>query len=104
MIVRVWEGKTKLEHATIYSKIIKERDIPDYKKTNGFIKLTFMKRSDDEFTYFKLLTFWENYDVIQNFTGLDIDKAKFYDADTQFLVDFPGKISHFEVFVESMKE
>ena len=98
MIARVWEGKTSLEHSTIYTKIIEERDLPDYKNAKGFIKLIFLKRSDEEFTYFKLVTFWEGYDVIKNFTGSLIDEAKFYDTDAQYLIDFPGYIFHFEVF------
>lgn len=37
MIARVWKGQTKTEHSEVYSKIIKERDIPDYRKTQGFV-------------------------------------------------------------------
>jgi len=32
-------------------KIIEVRDIPGYKKTNGFIKLSFLKRCDDQFNF-----------------------------------------------------
>ena len=48
MIARVWEGKTKIEHSETYQKIIEERDIPDYKGTDGFIKLTFLKYSNQD--------------------------------------------------------
>ena len=41
MIARIWEGKTKIEYSETYRKIITERDIPNYKKTKGFIKLIF---------------------------------------------------------------
>ncbi len=50
MIARIWEGKTRIEHSETYARVIEERDIPDYQKTKGFIKLSFLKRSDDEFT------------------------------------------------------
>ncbi|MDH7444949.1 antibiotic biosynthesis monooxygenase family protein [Aquimarina sp. 2201CG14-23] len=100
MIVRIWEGKTKIEHSDVYEKIIEERDIPDYKKTLGFVKLTFLKRADNEFNYFKLLTFWEGLDAIKNFTGPNFEKAVSYKEDEKYLVDFPGKVMHFEVFSE----
>lgn len=100
MIARIWEGQTKNEHSEVYEKIIVERDIPNYKKTVGFIKLTFLKRADNEFTYFKLLTFWSDLDVIANFTGPNFEEAKYYDEDEQYLLDFPGRVSHYEVFEE----
>ena len=100
MITRVWEGKTKIEHSETYTKIIEVRDIPDYKKTVGFIKLSFLKRSDKEFTYFKLLTYWTDLDSVLNFTGPNLEEAVAYQDDAQYLVDFPGKVMHYEVFAE----
>ncbi|GAB7258314.1 antibiotic biosynthesis monooxygenase family protein [Polaribacter sp. OB-PA-B3] len=100
MTARVWEGKTRIVHSEMYAKIIKERDIPDYRKTDGFIKLTFLKRSDNEFTYFKLLTFWTGLNTIKNFTGPNFEKAVAYNEDKQYLVDFPGSVKHYEVFAE----
>ena len=100
MIVRVWEGKTRIEHSETYAKIIKERDIPDYRKRVGFIKLIFLKRSDNQFVYFKLSTFWTDLDAIKNFTGPNLDQAVSYKEDEQYLVDSPGNVRHYEVFAE----
>lgn len=100
MIARIWEGRTKIEHSEMYTKIIEKRDIPDYKKATGFIKLTFLIRSDNEFTYFQLLTFWSDLKVITDFTGPNLDEAKYYDEDEQYLLDFPGNVSHYKVFSE----
>lgn len=100
MIARIWEGKTKIQHAETYTDLIEVRDIPDYQKTKGFIKLTFLKRSDEEFTYFKLLTFWKDKNVIQNFTGPNLKQAVSYEDDKKYLADWPGNVSHFEVFAE----
>ena len=100
MIARVWEGKTRIKHSDAYAKIIDERDIPNYRKTVGFIKLTFLKRSDNEFTYFKLLTFWTDLDTIKNFTGPNFEQAVSYKEDEQYLVDFPGNVTHYKVFAE----
>ena len=100
MIARIWQGKTKNDHSLIYKNLIENRDIPDYRKTNGFLKLTFLKRSDDEFTYFKLLTFWEDLNTIKNFTGPNFEQAVSYDDDKKYLADWPGNVCHFEVFAE----
>lgn len=100
MIARVWQGKTKIEHSDTYKNIIERRDIPDYRKTEGFVKLTFLKRTDAQFTYFKLLTFWKDLEVVKNFTGPNLEEAVAYDEDEKYLVDFPGNILHYEVFAE----
>lgn len=100
MIVRIWQGKTRIEHLKTYENIILERDIPNYKKTPGFVKLTFLKRSDEKFTYFKLLTFWDNLAAVKNFAGKNFQQALAYKSDEQYLEDFPGNINHFEVFAE----
>jgi len=79
---------------------MKTRAIPDYKKTAGFVKLIFLKRTDNEFAYFDLITFWDNLEVIKNFAGEDYKKAKYYPEDTNYLIDFPKEVIHYEVFAD----
>ncbi|MBU2915788.1 antibiotic biosynthesis monooxygenase family protein [Reichenbachiella agariperforans] len=100
MIARIWKGKTKVEDLEAYSAFMKARAIPDYKQTDGFIKLTFLRRIDDTHAYFRLVTYWENLDVIKNFAGEDTEKAKYYPEDKKYLIDFPDTVTHYEVFAE----
>ncbi len=100
MIARIWKGQTKVEHADEYTDFMKRRAIPDYNQTEGFIKLTFLRRMDQDYAYFDLLTFWDNIEVIKNFAGEDYEKAKYYPEDKNYLVDFPEKVVHYEVFAE----
>ena len=100
MIARIWKGKTKIEHLEEYTDFMKVKAIPDYSKTDGFIKLSFLKRTDIDYAYFHLITYWESMEVIKNFAGNDFEKAKYYPADKNYLVDFPEKVTHFEVFAE----
>ncbi|WP_347923034.1 antibiotic biosynthesis monooxygenase [Pontimicrobium sp. SW4] len=81
MIARIWKGKTKIEHLEEYTEFMKIRAIPDYKKTDG-------------------LTFWKNIEVIKSFVGDDFEKAKYYPEDNNYLIDFPEKVTHYEVFAE----
>lgn len=100
MIARIWKGRTKIEHLEDYTEFMKVRAIPDYKQTEGFVKLTFLKRTDNEFAYFNLITFWKDLSVIENFAGADLEKAKYYEEDKNYLIDFPEKVTHYEVFAE----
>ena len=98
MIARIWKGRTKIEHLEEYTDFMKVRAIPDYSKTDGFIKLTFLKRTDNDYAYFQLITYWKNMEVIKNFAGNDFEKAKYYPEDKNYLVDFPERVIHYEVF------
>ena len=100
MIARIWKGKTKREHLEAYEQFMNERAVPDYSKTPGFVKLIFLKRKDTEYAHFELITFWENMEVIRNFAGDDTEKAKYYPEDQNFLLEFPEKVVHFEVFAD----
>ncbi len=100
MIARIWNGKTKIEDLEAYTDFMQVRAIPDYSQVEGFIKLIFLKRRDQHYAYFKLITFWENMEVIKGFAGSDFEKAKYYPEDDKFLLEFPEKVIHYEVFAD----
>ncbi len=98
MIARIWHGKTAIENFEKYTEFLKERAIPDYRSTDGFVKLIFLRRKEGETGHFTLITFWENLDVIKNFAGEDFEKAKYYPEDENYLLEFEEKVTHYEVF------
>ena len=100
MIARIWNGKTKIEDFEEYTEFMKSRAIPDYKKTKGFVKLTFLRNTNDDIGHFKLITFWENLEVIKNFAGENFERAKYYPEDEKFLLEFEEKVTHYKVFAE----
>ena len=103
MIARIWNGKTRIEDFEEYTEFMKSRAIPDYKKTKGFVKLIFLRTTNDDIGHFKLITFWENLEVIKNFAGQDFEKAKYYPEDEKFLLEFEEKVTHYEVFAEESR-
>jgi len=100
MIARIWNGKTRIEDFEEYTEFMKSKAIPDYKKTKGFVRLSFLRNINDDIGHFKLITFWENLKVIKNFAGEDFEKAKYYPEDEKFLLEFEEKVTHYEVFAE----
>ncbi|MCH2214782.1 MAG: antibiotic biosynthesis monooxygenase [Flavobacteriales bacterium] len=101
MIARIWTGQTKSEDLEEYTDFMKLRAIPDYEQTSGFIKLSFLRGVDNDIATFKLITFWENLEVIKNFAGEDYERAKYYPEDQNYLLNFPTKVKHYEVFSQS---
>ncbi len=100
MIARIWHGKTKVENYEAYTEFLKERAIPDYKSTKGFIKLIFLRNIAEGEGHFTLITFWNSFEVIKNFAGGDYEKAKYYPEDKNFLLEFEEKVTHYEVFAQ----
>ncbi|HHH50001.1 MAG TPA: antibiotic biosynthesis monooxygenase [Saprospiraceae bacterium] len=100
MIARIWHGRTKIEDYETYTQFLKEVAIPDYKKTAGFKKLSFLRNTENGVAHFTLITFWENLEVIKNFAGDDFEKAKYYPEDKKYLLEFEEKVIHYEVFAE----
>jgi heme-degrading monooxygenase HmoA len=98
MIARIWHGKTRIEDYETYTAFTKKTAIPDYSKTEGFIKLSFLRNIKNNEAHFTLITYWENLEVIKNFAGEDFEKAKYYPEDHNFLLEFEEKVEHFEVF------
>lgn len=79
---------------------MKSEAIPDYEKTDGFVRLTFLRSIKGNVGHFTLITFWENIEVIKNFAGEDFEKAKYYPKDSKYLLEFEEKVTHHEVFAD----
>ena len=101
MIARIWHGRTRLEDYEAYTEFLKERAIPDYQGTPGFIRLVFLRNIRGNEGHFTLITSWESLDVIKNFAGEDYEKAKYYPEDKGFLLEFEENVTHHEVFAET---
>ncbi len=100
MIARIWHGRTRAADYEAYTDFLRQRAIPDYRSTEGFVRLVFLRRLEGEVAHFTLITFWENLDVIRNFAGEDYEKAKYYPEDQDFLLEFEERVTHYEVFAE----
>ena len=43
------------------------------------------------------MTFWESLEAIRDFAGDDIEAAKYYPEDRDFLLEFEPTVVHYEV-------
>jgi heme-degrading monooxygenase HmoA len=97
MIVRMWHGQVPTSKAKAYRDFLNERAIPDYRSVAGNISVHILERQQGDITHFITLTFWENLDVIKNFAGDDIEVAKYYPEDQDYLLEFEPHVVHYEV-------
>ncbi len=102
MIARIWHGRTKLSDKEEYRQFMLDKAVPDYKSTDGFVKLSFLQHDEGDITHFTLITYWKNLEVIKNFAGDDYETPKYYAKDKQFLLEFEDKVVHYEVFADEV--
>ena len=97
MIVRLWHGCVPTPKASAYRKFLNERAIPDYRSVAGNISVHILQRREGDITHFITMTFWENMEAIRGFAGDEVEVAKYYPEDKDFLLDFEPMVTHYEV-------
>jgi heme-degrading monooxygenase HmoA len=97
MIARIWHGTTLAAKADEYLDFLNKRAIPDFHSTAGNKGGYILRRIEGDRAHFITLSFWESLDVIRNFAGVDIEKAKYYPEDKDFLLEFAPTVTHYEV-------
>ncbi len=97
MIVRMWHGRVPTGKARVYRDFVNGRAIPDYRSVPGNISVHVLERWEGDVTHFITLTFWESLDAIKGFAGDDVEMAKYYPEDKDFLLEFEPTVVHYEV-------
>jgi heme-degrading monooxygenase HmoA len=99
MITRIWHGRTKAEDAEIYLNYIEITGMSDYKSVVGNLSAKILRRIENNICHFLTITEWESYESIKKFAGEDFEKARYYEKDKTYLLEFEEKVMHYETFV-----
>ena len=97
-ITRIWHGMTKAEYADEYLKYVENTGMKEYKMVKGIISAKLLRRIEGDLCHFLTVTEWDSYDSIKKFAGNDFQKAKYYPADKDYLLDFEENVVHYETF------
>jgi heme-degrading monooxygenase HmoA len=97
VIARVWHGRTSPEKSEAYLRFLMDRAVPDYKSVAGNRGVHILRRNDAGAAHFVILTLWDSREAIEAFAGRDVDRAKYYPEDTDFLLEFEPAVVHYEV-------
>ena len=97
MIVRMWHGRVPIIKAKKYREFLVERALPDYRSVQGNISAQILERHEGEIAHFITMTMWENMEVIEGFTGKNVELAKYYPEDKEFLIEFEPHVVHYTV-------
>ncbi len=99
MIARTWHGITEATKADEYLEYLNQTGIPEYRMTKGNLGVYVFRRIEGNKAHFLLLTLWESEDAIKRFAGSNMEKAKYYPEDEQYLLELEPNVTHYEVLV-----
>ncbi len=99
MIARLWHGAVPAGQADAYLRYLEKTGIPDYRGTPGNRGVYVLFRREREVAHFLLATLWESREAIGAFAGEDIERAKYYPEDSDFLLELEPTVAHYEVLV-----
>jgi hypothetical protein len=98
MIARIWRGWVATGRVGDYVAYIEETGIAEYRQTPGNLGAQMLTRDlGDGRTEVLTLSWWTSLESIRSFAGDDIDVAKFYAEDDEFLVDRETTVTHYQV-------
>ena len=97
VIARIWRGETLKSKRAEYLRYLKETGVKDYRSTPGNVGVSILVRDGGERTEFVIISLWESMESIKEFAGRDIEKARYYPKDREFLVELEPKVMHYDL-------
>jgi heme-degrading monooxygenase HmoA len=102
VIARVWRGWTASNRAADYVEYLGRTGVPGLRGTSGNLGVYVMHREvEAQRAEFVVMSLWDSRESIVAFAGQDIEVARFYPRDDDFLVQREWTCAHYEVAVAS---
>ena len=97
MIARQWHGRVPAAKAEAYLRLMAEVGLPDYRSTDGNLGAWCLHRPEQDVVHVEMFTLWQDEAAIRRFAGDDMEVAKYYGFDPEFLLELEPHVTHFEV-------
>ena len=97
MIARTWHGVTPAEKADAYYDYLEASGVKAYRATVGNLGVYVFRRIEGDRAHFLLVSLWDSYESIRAFAGDDLEKARYFPKDREFLLEFEPKVAHYDV-------
>lgn len=101
MIARIWRGVTPRAKTADYVEYINKTGVTDCRATPGNQGVLLFCRPTAEESEFLFISLWESMDAIRRFAGDDIEKARYYPEDADYLVELEPTVTHYDVHFKS---
>ena len=99
MLARTWHGMVPEDKAQEFLDYVNRTGVPGLSSTPGNLGVMVFRRVEQGTAHFLLTSFWESRDAIARFAGPDIEKARYYPEDENYLIELEPTVTHYEVVV-----
>ncbi len=97
IIARIWQGKVSELIAEEYAKYHFDNGVKRIQSIAGNLGVQVLRRTENGTTEFTTISYWESWDAIRRFAGDDIEKPHHLPRDSDYVIDLPNRVLHFEV-------
>lgn len=97
MIARIWHGRTPASKAKAYVDYLQVSGVKELRETPGNRGVFLLRRTGAQEADFLVLSLWDSFDAIRAFAGADLEKARYFAKDREFLLEFEPNVAHYEV-------
>ena len=98
MITRIWHGRTSTKDAVEYRNFVIKTGISEYRAVPGNLGAQIWQREEGDITHIYTVSWWEGYNSIKQFAGEDFERAKYYEEDKKYLLEFEPHVMHCETY------
>jgi heme-degrading monooxygenase HmoA len=98
MIARIWRGVTEAAKADEYLDYLQATGVKGTRSTAGNRGVRILRRVADQHAEFLFVSYWDSLDAIRAFAGPDIERAVYYPADKDYLLELEPTVAHYEVY------
>jgi heme-degrading monooxygenase HmoA len=99
MIARAWHGVTAENRADEYHQYLMETGVPGLQGTPGNKGVFVLRDVHDGSAEFLLISLWDSWEAIRQFAGDQVNQARYYPKDAEFLFGLEPEVRHYEVLV-----
>ena len=96
MITRIWHGRTRASDAEVYRNYVIDTGIKGLTDTKGNLGVQIWQRTEGDITHICVVSQWKDHESIKAFAGDEIDKARYYEEDKKYLLEFETDVQHYE--------
>ena len=97
MVARIWHGAVPLEKADAYYEYLLDTGVRELSATAGNRGVQVLRRIDGINAHFLLISLWDSLAAIRAFAGEDVERARYYPEDDEYLIELEPEVKHYDV-------
>jgi len=97
VIARLWHGAVPAAKGDRYAAYLRQTGVTDCRATPGNHGVQVLRRRVGAESHFLFISFWDSMEAIRAFAGDDVERARYYPEDREYLLQLEPRVAHYEV-------